>query len=69
MFIVAREFIREDGQKVAMKVKVSEEQVEITKAVAGSDPVVLTWTPLEADYLLDLLQIQDEHAGELNADH
>lgn len=67
MFTVAREMLREDGQKVTMRVTSTEEKVEVTYSLAGSQDVeTKIYTPLEADMLLDLLSIQDSHAGELN---
>ena len=67
MFTVAREMLREDGQKVTMRVTSTEDKVELTYSLAGSQDVqTTTYTPLEADMLLDLLSINEERAGELN---
>lgn len=67
MFTVAREMLREDGKKVTMRVTSTEENVEVTYSLAGSQDVeTKNYTPIEADMLLDLLSIQNSHAGELN---
>ena len=69
MFIVAREFIREDGQKVSMKVEVTEDKVTFTYSLAGSQEVVtMNFSPVEADYVLDLMLIQHESAGSLRTE-
>jgi hypothetical protein len=68
MFTVAREMIREDSKKVSMRVHVKADVVEVNYSLEGSETVQTTrYTPLEADMLLDLLSIQDQHAEELGA--
>lgn len=67
MFKVARELLREDGQKVSMSVDWEETKVVIRYSLAGSEEVTTTtYTPFEAGMLLDMLHIADEHADTLS---
>ena len=68
MFIVAREFIREDGLKVAMRVEVTEDKVTLTYSLTGQEAVIMNFSPVEADYVLDLMLIQHESAGSLRTE-
>ena len=67
MFKVAREFIREDGAKVAMSVVWETDKVEVSYSLEGSQTVESkTYTVLEAQMLLALLSIAEDPEFLLN---